>query len=101
MSCEHKDFHAHVIVNRLEDTGRFAADVTIKCAECKMPFVFLGLPGGLLADGAAVSFDGTEARLAIAPQKETETGKVIRYNDGSFRETISDTRRISFRVKQG
>lgn len=67
MACPHEHFEAHVIVNRLEDTGGFAADVTIRCVDCETPFRFLGLPGGLLADGAAVSFDGTEARLALAP----------------------------------
>lgn len=66
--CEHPDFIANVTVNRLEDTGGFHADVRIQCAVCNLPFQFLGLPGGLLLDGAAVSVDGTEARLAIAPQ---------------------------------
>jgi len=52
-------------VNRLTDSGRFAADVRIKCAQCGEPFRFLGLPCGVDLDGAAVSADGTEARLAI------------------------------------
>jgi hypothetical protein len=67
MSCTHQDFDAHVTVNRLEDIHKFHAGVTIKCAECGMPFRFLGLPGGLHLDGATVSVDCTEARLAIAP----------------------------------
>ena len=63
--CPHKKFHANVRVNRLEDSGRFSADITIKCEECGEPFRFLGLPAGVDLDGAAVSVDGTEARLAI------------------------------------
>ena len=70
--CKHMNFAAHVAVNRLEDVGRFTADVTIKCAECGLPFQFLGLEPGLKMDGAAVSVDGLEARLAIAPK-----GKVL------------------------
>ncbi len=68
--CQHLDFDAYVAVNRLEDSGRFAADVRIECRDCRKPFVFKGLPPGVNLDGAAVSIDGTEARLAIAPQDE-------------------------------
>ena len=68
MECKHEDFIANVRVERMEDIGKFAADVTVKCSQCGQPFKFLGLPGGSLMDGAAVSVDGTEARLAIAPQ---------------------------------
>lgn len=66
-ACEHRDFVACVTVNRMENRGLFAADVTVACAECGAPFRFLGLPGGLDLHGATVSVDQTEARLAIAP----------------------------------
>lgn len=71
--CEHLNFEARVAVNRLEDIGRFAADVTIRCRECNLPFQFIGLPCGLNLEGAAVSVDGTEARLAIAPLGQAQT----------------------------
>ena len=67
MNCTHEDFAAHVTVNRLEDVNKFHADVTIRCASCGITFQFLGLPGGLYLDGATVSVDRLEARLAIAP----------------------------------
>ncbi len=74
--CEHKEFEASVTVNRLEDISGFAADITIVCHECKIPFRFLGLPGGLHPDHPTVSVDGTEARLPIAPQgTEVEHGR--------------------------
>ncbi|HKB35360.1 MAG TPA: hypothetical protein VKD72_02835 [Gemmataceae bacterium] len=41
--------------------------MTIRCEQCGTPFRFIGLPAGLGLNGAAVSVDGTEARLAIAP----------------------------------
>lgn len=66
-NCQHMNFSAHVTVNRIEDKGRFAADVRIRCAECNLPFQFLGLAPGLDSHGARVSIDGQEARLAIAP----------------------------------
>jgi hypothetical protein len=65
--CEHKEFEARVEVNRLEDVKQFAADVHITCLECKKPFRFLGLPGGLHPGRPTVSVDGTEARLPILP----------------------------------
>ena len=65
MTCKHEQFSAQVDVNRLEDSGRFSAEVRIKCAQCGAPFRFLGLPAGLDLNGASVSADGTEARLAI------------------------------------
>lgn len=67
-TCDHPDFEAKVTVNRLEDTGRFNADVSIRCVACQTPFRFIGLPYGLDLNGAAVSVDGTEARLTIAPK---------------------------------
>ena len=68
--CKHEDFSASVDVNRLEDTGRFSADVRINCANCGIAMRFLGLPVGLDINGAAVNLDGTEARLGIHPLNE-------------------------------
>ena len=75
--CEHKDFDAYVAVNRIEDIGKFAADVTITCRECRRPFVFLGLPGGVRIGSPTVSLDGTEARLAIAPMEDDIYERII------------------------
>lgn len=68
MICDHPSFSASVLVNRLLDTGRFVADVTVRCDKCKRPFQFLGLSAGVDTGGARVSPDGLEARLAICPQ---------------------------------
>jgi hypothetical protein len=76
--CKHDQFDCEVTVNRLEDTGRFNADVRIKCLQCGTPFRFIGLPCGLDLNGAAVSIDGCEARLAVAPK-----GEVLTPLDGS------------------
>lgn len=65
--CKHMTFAANVAVARIEDTGKFMADVTVRCAECGEPFQFLGLEAGLDMMGARVSIDGLEARMAIAP----------------------------------
>lgn len=70
MKCDHKTFTAFVTVNRLEDSGRFNADVRIQCVDCKEFFRFLGLPPGVDLNGATVSVDGEEARLAIGPREQ-------------------------------
>jgi hypothetical protein len=64
------NFHSHVVINRIEDTGRFMADVTIKCLDCGEPFQFIGLQPGLNMNGATVSIDGLEARMAILPNSQ-------------------------------
>ncbi|KKL94431.1 hypothetical protein LCGC14_1864690 [marine sediment metagenome] len=69
--CKHLEFDAFVEVNRLVDSGRFSADIRVRCRDCELPFVFRGLPLGVNLNGAAMSADGTEARLAIAPQDES------------------------------
>ena len=73
--CEHLNFVADVEVNRLEPSReggkmRFSADVRIRCDSCGVPFRFIGLPAGVDLNGAAVSIDACEARLAIAPKGE-------------------------------
>lgn len=69
LKCPHEDFHAEVRVDRLEDSGRFCADVRIRCVKCGEPFRFLGLPCGLDLNGATVSVDGTELRVAIGTEE--------------------------------
>ena len=66
--CKHEQFEAHVKVARLEDTGGFIAEITVKCTQCSTPFQFLGLQAGIDTQGAMVSLDGLEARIAIAPE---------------------------------
>ena len=70
MACKHMNFSASVNVARLEDTGRFMAEVTVKCEDCGEPFQFLGLEPGLDMQGARVSVDGLEANMAIAPNSQ-------------------------------
>lgn len=67
-ACKHENFAANVKVARLEDSGRFMAEIRISCTECGAPFQFLGLEPGLDLQGARVSIDGLEANIAIAPE---------------------------------
>ena len=72
--CPHPDFAAAVGIHRLTNehgvvTG-YAAEVRIKCSHCRRHFQFLGLPAGVDLQGATMSVDGLEARLAICPSGE-------------------------------
>ena len=67
-SCKHEVFDANVKVIRLEDSGRFVAEISIKCCQCDLPFQFMGLPPGVNFNGATVSLDGKEARIGIHPE---------------------------------
>lgn len=66
--CLHTNFSALVRVACFEEGKGWSADVTIHCTDCHTPMQFLGLPAGVDLQGATVSVDGLEARLAIAPQ---------------------------------
>jgi hypothetical protein len=68
MTCKHENFRANVRVARLEDSGRFIAEIRVNCDQCDKPFQFLGLEPGIDLDGARVSLDGLEANIAICPQ---------------------------------
>lgn len=67
-ACPHMNFGADCRVARLEDSGRFMLEVSVRCLDCGQPFQFLGLPPGLKLNGATVSLDGLEANIAICPQ---------------------------------
>lgn len=67
MACPHMEFRAMVGVNRLEDVGRFTADITIACAVCDLPFHFVGVPWGLSPAQPMASVGGAELRAPIAP----------------------------------
>ena len=68
MSCSHKNFDAQVSVIRIKETGRFMAEIRIRCLDCGTPMQFMGLKPGLDFNGATVSLDGLEANIGIHPQ---------------------------------
>lgn len=70
--CRHEAFLAVVNVNRLEDSGKFIADIRITCAQCKEPFRFVGLAAGVRFDRPLVSIDGLELRAPIEPELEKQ-----------------------------
>lgn len=66
--CKHENFEAQIIVNRLEDTGLFNADMKVWCRDCSKPFEFAKtIPIGLDLYGVARSVSGQELRVAINP----------------------------------
>jgi hypothetical protein len=74
VTCKHERFAANVHVGRLTNAAgevtQFVAEIKIKCADCNRQMQFVGLPAGFDTQGACVSVDGLEARLALCPQGE-------------------------------
>lgn len=68
VSCVHMNFNCVCKVARIEDSGRFMLEVTVKCTDCDKAFQFLGLKPGLDFDGARVSIDGLELNVGICPE---------------------------------
>jgi len=69
--CKHDTFHAEVQVNRIDDGKHYQADVQIWCQICGKQFQFIGLPKGVNLEGATMSADHKEARLAIELCKDS------------------------------
>ena len=71
-ACQHENFAASVKVGRLSQgdggpiTG-YAADIMVKCAQCGLPFRFIGLAAGNHYAEPRVSVDGTALRAPIEP----------------------------------
>jgi len=71
-NCPHEQFLAVVHVARLLDSGKFVAEVRVRCVNCEEPFRFIGLPAGLRFDGPTVSIDGLVLHAPIEPEIETQ-----------------------------
>lgn len=66
-TCSHADFEANVGVHRLQDTGTFVAEVSVRCAQCKLPFSFTGLPLAISTSRACINIDATVVTMPIEP----------------------------------
>lgn len=70
--CEHVNFASQANVFRLSDTEGgpitgYKLDLTVKCADCGLPFRFLGLPFGSHPTEPRLSADSEELRAPIEP----------------------------------
>lgn len=73
--CEHKNFVSRANIFRLiqEEGGpvdHYTAEITIECMNCKMPFMFLGVPLGLSPSHPTRSADLRTLRAPIVPVGE-------------------------------
>ena len=72
MACEHEEFEAEVICNRITETDSgqivaFRADVRVRCKDCRTRFRFLGLPVGVLPDRPTTDATDMELRVPMVP----------------------------------
>lgn len=72
VDCQHNNFITEAKVIRLTDveggpvTG-YSADIKIRCADCSMPFRFLGLNVGYSTREPHTDVAGGELRIPIKP----------------------------------
>lgn len=71
-ACPHEKFTARVEVTRLADreggpVAGYAADITVGCIDCGLPFAWAGVPGGVSPGQPACSADLLELRAPIEP----------------------------------
>lgn len=73
MSCNHQNFEASVHIHRLTGDAspdmptHWTASIHVRCAECKLPFRWLGLPKGAYWDANTTSVDELELRAPLHP----------------------------------
>ena len=82
--CKHEAFSCYTSVGRLskEDGGPitgYTADIKILCAECNLPFRFIGLPAGNHFSEPRVSIDGQELRAPIEPAVHEKFATSVTY----------------------
>lgn len=74
--CKHFNFNASVAVARIQENENsdviknYMAGVKVNCADCGLPFEFIGLEGGVAFHVPRVSWDRTEANMPIVPSTD-------------------------------
>lgn len=71
-NCLHEHFAVNARIGRLSQVeggpiNGYVADVQVKCAQCGLPFRFIGLAAGNHFAEPRVSLDGLELRAPIEP----------------------------------
>lgn len=82
--CQHEAFSCSAKVGRLShDEGGpvtgYVADITVNCAQCGLPFRFIGMAAGNHHSEPRVSVDGTELRAPIEPAVHDKFASVLSY----------------------
>lgn len=74
--CKHMNFECRASIGRLtadqdpELVVGYVADVQVICADCGLPFEWMGIPEGVSNSQPRVSFDMTELRAPIHPSSD-------------------------------
>ena len=76
MDCKHEQFECNASVTRLTDGNNndnvigYAADITVKCIQCGIPFEWIGIAGGYSPSEPKVNPDRTGLRAPIRPSTD-------------------------------
>lgn len=76
MDCKHERIECNASVARLTNDSDsneiigYATDIKVKCAQCGIPFEWIGIGGGYSPTEPKVNFDRTELRAPIRPSTD-------------------------------
>lgn len=83
--CGHHNFRVNADVFRLFDTKdenmadppikAYTMDLRVSCAECNLPFEFIGIPYGIAPHEPRIGVDGLEMRAPIVPSDKKTVNK--------------------------
>lgn len=65
--CTHPNVDAHLNFVRLEDLGRYIAELQLRCTECRVRFRWVGFDIGMSTKEPMTNGDGFELRAPIEP----------------------------------
>ena len=76
MNCTHENFECRASIGRLTDENNpehvvaYVADLNVTCADCGLPFEWIGIPAGISNAQPRVSMDATELRAPLRPSSD-------------------------------
>lgn len=83
MTCRHTQINSEVRVQHLADTGKFIAELEVRCTVCGTPFRFLGPPTGLSFSTPTVNVLATTLHVPMEPGERSldEVPRRITFSD--------------------
>jgi hypothetical protein len=75
--CAHTHSEAEVSLGRLTDgedgpVVAYEAMITVKCQDCGIPYVWIGVPAGISPRQPTVDISGTQLHVPLRPQNTPE-----------------------------
>jgi len=77
--CTHPEHSVFCGMAAMLDSGKWMAEIEIRCARCGEAFRFVGLPAGLSFEQPSTSIDGLQLLAPVEPEGERRLMAGARY----------------------